>query len=28
MEHWSVVRDDDGLAWLTFDRAGAKTNTL
>jgi len=28
MEHWSVVRDDDGLAWLTFDRAGATTNTL
>ena len=28
MEHWNVVRDDDGLAWLTFDRAGATTNTL
>jgi 3-hydroxyacyl-CoA dehydrogenase/enoyl-CoA hydratase/3-hydroxybutyryl-CoA epimerase len=28
MENWSVVRDGDGLAWLTFDRAGTTTNTL
>jgi len=28
MEHWRLTRDDDGLAWLVFDRAGASTNTL
>ncbi len=26
--HWSVERDADGLAWLTFDKQGATTNTL
>ena len=25
---WTLARDADGLAWLTFDRAGATTNTL
>ena len=28
MEHWTITRDPDGLAWLTFDKAGATTNTL
>jgi 3-hydroxyacyl-CoA dehydrogenase/enoyl-CoA hydratase/3-hydroxybutyryl-CoA epimerase len=28
MEHWNLTRDDDGLAWLTLDRAGATANTL
>ena len=28
LEHWRVDRDGDGLAWLTFDRADATTNTL
>ena len=28
MEHWSLIRDSDGLGWLTLDRAGATTNTL
>ena len=28
MEHWKLTRDADGLAWLTFDRAGTATNTL
>ena len=28
MEHWSLIRDIDGLGWLTLDRAGATTNTL
>jgi 3-hydroxyacyl-CoA dehydrogenase / enoyl-CoA hydratase / 3-hydroxybutyryl-CoA epimerase len=27
-QHWRLDRDADGLAWLTFDRAGASTNTL
>jgi 3-hydroxyacyl-CoA dehydrogenase/enoyl-CoA hydratase/3-hydroxybutyryl-CoA epimerase len=26
--HWSLVRDADGIAWLTLDKAGASTNTL
>jgi 3-hydroxyacyl-CoA dehydrogenase/enoyl-CoA hydratase/3-hydroxybutyryl-CoA epimerase len=26
--HWRVDRDADGLAWLTFDKHGASTNTL
>jgi 3-hydroxyacyl-CoA dehydrogenase / enoyl-CoA hydratase / 3-hydroxybutyryl-CoA epimerase len=26
--HWKLDRDADGLAWLTFDKQGAKTNTL
>jgi 3-hydroxyacyl-CoA dehydrogenase/enoyl-CoA hydratase/3-hydroxybutyryl-CoA epimerase len=28
MEHWTITRDADALAWLTLDRAGATTNTL
>ncbi|MEO8305936.1 MAG: 3-hydroxyacyl-CoA dehydrogenase NAD-binding domain-containing protein [Betaproteobacteria bacterium] len=28
MQHWILARDPDGLARLTFDRAGATTNTL
>ena len=28
MQHWKLTRDADGLAWLTFDRAGATVNTL
>ena len=28
MEHWSITEDNDGLAWLSIDRAGATTNTL
>ncbi len=28
MQHWTITREADGLAWLTFDRAGATTNTL
>jgi 3-hydroxyacyl-CoA dehydrogenase/enoyl-CoA hydratase/3-hydroxybutyryl-CoA epimerase len=28
VEHWSLIRDTDGLGWLTLDRAGATTNTL
>jgi 3-hydroxyacyl-CoA dehydrogenase / enoyl-CoA hydratase / 3-hydroxybutyryl-CoA epimerase len=28
MQHWTLTRDTDGLAWLTFDRAGATANTL
>jgi len=28
MEHWTITRDPDGLAWLTLDKAGATTNTL
>ena len=27
-QHWRLDRDDEGLAWLTLDRAGASTNTL
>lgn len=27
-QHWHIDRDADGLAWLTFDKAGASTNTL
>ena len=23
MQHWTLERDADGLAWLTFDKAGA-----
>ncbi|MET0681361.1 MAG: enoyl-CoA hydratase-related protein, partial [Burkholderiales bacterium] len=26
--HWRLERDGDGIAWLTFDKAGASTNTL
>jgi len=28
MQHWTLTRDGDGLARLTFDRAGSTTNTL
>jgi len=28
MRHWSLTREPDGLAWLTFDKAGAAANTL
>jgi len=28
VRHWSLERDADGIAWLTFDKAGATTNTL
>ena len=28
MEHWTLIRDADGLAQLTFDKAGSATNTL
>ncbi|MEO9137100.1 MAG: 3-hydroxyacyl-CoA dehydrogenase NAD-binding domain-containing protein [Casimicrobiaceae bacterium] len=28
MEHWTLTRDCDGIAWLTIDCAGATTNTL
>ncbi len=28
LRHWSVERDSDGLAWLTFDKQGVTTNTL
>jgi len=26
--HFKLTRDDDGIAWLLFDREGASTNTL
>ncbi len=28
MEHWKLTREDDGYARLSFDKAGATTNTL
>jgi 3-hydroxyacyl-CoA dehydrogenase / enoyl-CoA hydratase / 3-hydroxybutyryl-CoA epimerase len=28
MDNWNISRDADGLAWLTFDKAGATINTL
>ncbi len=28
MQHWTISRDADGLAWLTFDKSGAPVNTL
>jgi 3-hydroxyacyl-CoA dehydrogenase/enoyl-CoA hydratase/3-hydroxybutyryl-CoA epimerase len=28
MENWRLDRDPDGIAWLTFDKANATTNTL
>ncbi len=28
MQHWTLARDVDGIAWLTFDKAGATANTL
>ncbi|MEJ2515847.1 MAG: 3-hydroxyacyl-CoA dehydrogenase NAD-binding domain-containing protein [Gammaproteobacteria bacterium] len=27
-KHWKIRRDDDGIAWLCLDKAGASTNTL
>src|SRR5947207_8646131 len=27
-KHWKLDSDSDGLAWLTFDKAGASTNSL
>ena len=26
--HWKIERDEDGLAWLIFDKSGTTTNTL
>ena len=28
MQHWTLAGDEHGLAWLTFDKVGATTNTL
>ncbi len=28
MQHWTIERNDDGLAWLTLDKHGATANTL
>ncbi|NGP54684.1 3-hydroxyacyl-CoA dehydrogenase NAD-binding domain-containing protein [Thioalkalivibrio sp. XN8] len=28
LKHWSLKRDDDGIAWLCFDKADASTNVL
>jgi 3-hydroxyacyl-CoA dehydrogenase / enoyl-CoA hydratase / 3-hydroxybutyryl-CoA epimerase len=28
LRHWRLARDADGLAWLTFDRADERVNTL
>src|SRR5437588_13100495 len=28
MQNWIITRADDGIATLSFDRAGANTNTL
>ncbi len=28
MQHWTITRDGDGLAWLTFDKSGAAVNAL
>ena len=28
LSHWRLERDADGLAWLTFDRAGSAVNAL
>lgn len=28
LSHWRLERDPDGLAWLTFDRAGSAVNAL
>jgi 3-hydroxyacyl-CoA dehydrogenase/enoyl-CoA hydratase/3-hydroxybutyryl-CoA epimerase len=27
-QHWKLQRDDDGIAWLLFDKRGARANTL
>ncbi len=26
--HWQLTKDDDGVAWLTFDKAGASVNSF
>ena len=26
--HWKLQRDEDGIAWLLFDKAGTRANTL
>ena len=28
MQHWTIERNADGLAWLTLDKVGATANTL
>src|SRR5713101_4885063 len=28
LRHWKLDTDGEGLVWLTFDRAGASTNSL
>src|SRR4051812_34120933 len=28
MQHWTITREDGGIAVLTFDKAGSSTNTL
>jgi len=28
VKHWNLRRDEDGIAWLYFDKAGASTNVL
>ena len=28
MKHWTLTRDEEGLAWLDFDQDGASANTL
>ena len=28
MQNWTLTRDPDGIAWLTFDKVNATTNTL
>lgn len=28
MNHWQLSRDDDGIAWLAFDQADSRVNTL
>ncbi|HUG99209.1 MAG TPA: 3-hydroxyacyl-CoA dehydrogenase NAD-binding domain-containing protein [Gammaproteobacteria bacterium] len=28
VQHWNLRRDDDGIAWLCFDKADASTNVL
>jgi 3-hydroxyacyl-CoA dehydrogenase / enoyl-CoA hydratase / 3-hydroxybutyryl-CoA epimerase len=27
-QHWKLARDEDGIAWLLFDKSGARVNTL
>jgi 3-hydroxyacyl-CoA dehydrogenase / enoyl-CoA hydratase / 3-hydroxybutyryl-CoA epimerase len=27
-QHWKLARDEDGIAWLLFDKNGARVNTL